>query len=130
MSSAARQRADRLAYPERWREYNRRARVRLKQINPDFQKVYYRRKGRWDVIFKKYGLTREQWETMFAAQGHRCKICRCQKSGKQNWHTDHDPRTNVVRGILCCFCNHAIRAGTREDAVFLRDAAQYVESFL
>ena len=59
-------------------------------------------------------MTLGAWDALFAAQGHCCAICKSTTSGwKRNWHTDHDHRTNQVRGILCHTCNRTL--GTVKD---------------
>lgn len=62
---------------------------------------------RWGNIKNKYGITRMEWEAMFAAQGHKCAICPFAGDMKK-FHTDHCHATGKVRGILCNGCNTAI----------------------
>jgi hypothetical protein len=80
---------------------------------------------------KTFGMTIEQYEAMWEAQGRCCAVCRSEESrvkrnGKQgpknvkgwpstarpdttaNWHIDHDHKTGAVRGILCYHCNTAL----------------------
>lgn len=61
---------------------------------------------------KKFGLTIEQWDLIFAAQGRRCAGCGSESPGasgkKNNWATDHDHTTGRVRGIICIRCNFAL----------------------
>ena len=65
---------------------------------------------------KKFGLTVEQYETMLAAQGYRCAICRTDDPGvgkekrRGSWNVDHDHATCEVRGLLCRGCNVALGA--------------------
>jgi len=74
---------------------------------------------------KNYGLSIEQWNDLFIAQGRRCAACGCAKHGGKNWHTDHDHATNKVRGILCHPCNVAL--GQVKDRVeVLYKLAQYL----
>lgn len=55
---------------------------------------------------RRYKLTPEQYEAMFAAQGRACAICGTQSPAHKNkWHVDHDHETGAVRGILCGHCN-------------------------
>lgn len=74
-------------------------------------------------IVRKYGLTREQYEEMVAAQGRRCAICRIVP--KFTLVIDHDHGTGRVRGLLCRRCNIGI-ANLKESASVLRAAAEYV----
>lgn len=84
----------------------------------------------------KYGLTQEQYEIMFAAQGSRCAICRSDKSGwKFGWHIDHDHSCcsgqkvcgKCIRGILCQACNHLL-ARSNEDILTLIRAIEYLQT--
>jgi hypothetical protein len=64
---------------------------------------------RKEHIKGRYGLTIEQWQAMFDAQGRKCAICRRTDSGwKRGWHTDHDHETGRLRGILCHLCNRTL----------------------
>ena len=57
---------------------------------------------------RSYGITIEDYETMFANQNGVCKICQktC-KSGK-NLAVDHCHKTGKVRGLLCATCNTSL----------------------
>ena len=81
---------------------------------------------RFRAIVRKsrYGITQEQWDAMFAAQGSCCSICR-RPEPRPWWHTDHCHGTNTVRGILCHHCN--LMLGNAKDSVeTLRAAIQYL----
>jgi Recombination endonuclease VII len=68
---------------------------------------------------KRYGLTVEQWEAMFDAQGRCCAICKSITSGwKRGWHTDHDHETRQLRDILCHRCNHILGRLNEDPALF------------
>lgn len=85
---------------------------------------------------RRYGLTIEQYEAMFAAQGGVCAICRLPERNRQphrkdgKWvdplAIDHDHATGKVRGLLCMLCNTAI-GKFGDDPVMLRQAADYLE---
>lgn len=53
---------------------------------------------------RRYGITAEHFDRMFAEQGGVCAICREAKAE----HVDHDHHTNRVRGLLCFNCNGAL----------------------
>lgn len=61
---------------------------------------------------KKFGLSLQQWELIFEAQGRCCAACGNDAPGaygkKNNWTTDHDHTTGEVRGIICIPCNLAL----------------------
>lgn len=61
----------------------------------------------------RYGVTREDFENLLAAQGGRCGICGTDDPGR-TWCVDHDHSCcptkakscgKCVRGILCFVCN-------------------------
>lgn len=88
-----------------------------------------------DVRLKRfYGLTTEQWETMFDSQGRRCAICGTENPGVHDyWATDHDRRCCpgrtscgvCVRGILCSNCNVGI-GHLQESCRILAAACEYL----
>lgn len=75
---------------------------------------------------RTYGLTVEQWESLFDSQGRCCAICDTDDSSGR-WHTDHDPEIgkHAVRGILCVRCNIGI-GQFKHDPHRLRTASRYV----
>lgn len=61
------------------------------------------------ALSSNYGITPDQWEQMFDAQGRVCAICQSDEPiGRKYWATDHDHETGSVRGILCSNCNLGI----------------------
>jgi hypothetical protein len=93
-------------YRERWRK-----------ATPEQRAKHYARVKAWRTPLKRrkehlkgrYGLTLEQWEAIFEAQGRSCAICSSDHPGwKRGWHTDHDHKSGVVRGILCHVCNRLL----------------------
>ncbi len=76
-----------------------------------------------------YGLTSEDWEQMFIDQNGECAICKnwLAISGRKT-HTDHDPDTGVVRGLLCGPHNSGLGL-FRHSPEVLRWAADYLEKF-
>ena len=73
--------------------------------NPDKWAAIQRRS--W---LKRYDITPEQWDAMFARQGGRCAICSTAAPGgvANRLHVDHDHDTGEVRGLLCHSCNKGI----------------------
>ena len=75
----------------------------------------------------QYGMTPEQWQAMFEAQGCRCAICRSDNpNAKAGWNTDHCHKTGLVRFILCAHCNRGLGA-FMDDPALMRRAADMLE---
>ena len=92
------------------------------------QKAEYRER-RPDVFLKsklkhKYGITLEQYQELFTAQGGRCAIC-LRSPKKLRLSVDHDHKTGAIRGLLCWQCNTGLQR-FRDDAERLLRAAQYL----
>lgn len=74
--------------------------------------------------YKKYNLTVEQYEQMFANQGGGCSICGQRQ--ERRLAIDHDHETGKVRGLLCHTCN--VGLGNFHDLpTLLRRAIAYLE---
>jgi len=77
---------------------------------------------------KRMGLSPTAYADLLVSQGNCCAICGTEKSGKKDFHLDHDHSTGKVRGILCRACNLMI--GHANDSVLtLRNAALYLEKY-
>lgn len=77
-----------------------------------------------------YGITRDDYEALFRAQGGRCYICR-REAHSRRLAVDHDHATGEVRGLLCADvergCNHAI-LGNIKDIEMARRIVAYLEN--
>lgn len=75
---------------------------------------------------RKYGLTPEQWDQMFAQQGSRCAICGTTEPGSNHgWATDHCHASGRVRAILCAPCNLGLGL-FKDNPNILRAAIDYL----
>jgi len=80
---------------------------RWRQANPVSVALINRRSR----LKRKYGITVEEYDAMFVAQGGRCAACDSTDSGDPRFDTfavDHDHETGKVRGLLCAGCNRAL----------------------
>jgi len=79
-----------------------------------------------------YGIDMSDYQRMFVEQDGVCVICKHpetakSKNGDVKWlSVDHDHTTKAVRGLLCAACNHML-GHSRDSAVFLRSAADYLD---
>lgn len=108
-ASAARQRA--------WR----------KSLTPEQRKQFNRR----SALRRLYGITIEEYDLWWEAQGGVCAICaqpefRKGKDGTvHSLHVDHDHDTGVIRGLLCTKCN-VLLGLAKDDPQLLEDARTYL----
>ena len=85
-------------------------------------------KYREKELKKNYGITLQDWNDMFEAQGGRCAICGTHQcnTGKA-FAVDHCHLTGKVRGLLCANCNTGI-GKLNDDPELLTKAAEYLRS--
>lgn len=80
------------------------------------------------AIKHSYGVTLEQWNTMFEAQKGCCAICRKHASEiKRGLAVDHNHETGAVRALLCLPCNTALGMFA-EDLSTLTAAIEYLRT--
>lgn len=77
-------------------------------------------------LYRYYGITPEQYQTLLAVQKGRCAICGSTDPGpKRRMCVDHDHKTKKVRGLLCSPCNLAIGL-MKENFILFRSAIAYL----
>lgn len=72
-----------------------------KQVNA--RRKEYTRAWKRGHLLARYGLTLDAYAQLMEAQGGKCAMPFCQRSGRLV--VDHDHVTGVVRGLLCIPCN-------------------------
>ncbi len=104
----------------------RKARPSYKYYNTTYAKQYRKDNPRTvrGYYFKyKYGITADDYDSMYAGQGGCCLIC---GKHKDKLVIDHDHISGVVRGLLCSGCNTAM--GQFQDNVdILTKAIEYIK---
>ncbi len=92
------------------------------------------RKTKDDRLQKTYGITLEQYEQMYEAQGGVCDICkqpetRVGRGGAVKLLcVDHNAKTAQVRALLCAACNLALGC-LREDPDLFAAASAYIQKW-
>ena len=85
-------------------------------------------RARADDLRRHYGITLEDYDSMYETQNGQCAICGTTEPGGR-WNrfaVDHDHETGVVRGLLCNNCNTAL--GLFQDSFsILHLAANYLD---
>lgn len=99
-------------YLESRKEYNAEWRIDNKDYVKETNTTNYNSLQRRELHYKKeYNITLEDYDTMYEAQGGKCKICgtedpKTPKNGR--FCVDHNHETGEVRGLLCSSCNRGI----------------------
>jgi len=80
---------------------------------------------------KSYGITLDDYNSMFEEQGGKCAICKIHLNDirygkKKNLCVDHDHKTGKVRGLLCDKCNRGIGL-LKDDVNVLNNAINYLK---
>lgn len=89
--------------------------------------------ARFRSIGRLYGLSKDRFEEIRAAQHGVCAICNRPETRRTRTTTasdlcvDHDHSTGKVRGLLCVKCNAAI-GHLNDDPVLARSLAAYLEA--
>jgi hypothetical protein len=105
---------------EQKKEYNKRSYE--SGTVPSYNYDYVRNKG----LFKKYGITLEEYQKLWDDQNGVCAICG-NPEPKEGYMlaVDHDHITGKIRGLLCSRCNTSI--GKFEDSIeILQNAIKYL----
>ena len=61
--------------------------------------------GKFSKYIRKYGISKREFDVMFAEQQGHCAICQKRLDLAKDTHIDHDHVTGAVRGLLCNVCN-------------------------
>jgi hypothetical protein len=76
-----------------------------------------------------YGIEPEEYFALLESQGGVCAICKLPPKGTHSrnkyLHVDHNPKTGLVRGLLCDSCNNGL-GRFEDDPERLRRAADYL----
>lgn len=98
-----------IRYCQKWRKKN-----------PDKVREHWR-----NGLYRRRGITLEEFKTMLVRQSEKCLICRVVMDPPC---IDHDHSTGKVRALLCGKCNTGI-GQFNDRPKLLRRAADYLEQF-
>ena len=77
----------------------------------------------------RFGITIDDYETMYSNQGGKCLCCGATASGLgHRLAIDHCHNTGVIRGLLCKNCNVAL-GHLKEDKQIAKNLIKYIESY-
>lgn len=106
----------------RWHEKHPYKYDKERDYSPRRQRQHTSRK-----LLKSFGITLEQYEEMFLAQGGVCAVCHEAETAGKNGKpfrlaVDHDHETGKIRQLLCMRCNFML--GHIENNKLLLEALQ------
>ena len=73
----------------------------------------------------KQRLNRMEYEAKIISQGHKCGMCRRDKTPKERFRLDVDTRTGQTRSLLCSECYTFVHKWCRGDAAIMVRMIQY-----
>lgn len=95
-----------IARVKKWQQENRERHLETQRRIK--AKPEYKRRERARHLWKKYGMTLEEYDALLHAQDGVCAICRRPPRDDISLHLDHDHTTGERRGLLCFKCNNAL----------------------
>jgi hypothetical protein len=111
------------AYQAKYRDSGRARLAQLRHRASPKAKITQRK---W-ALKKFYGITIQDYENMFSAQGGRCAICGSEPSKIHRLQVDHCHKTGRVRSLLCFTCNAGL-GSFGDNADRLTSAVAYLRS--
>lgn len=103
------------------REWRRKNKNSANQAARKWYRRFPERAKNWSLM-KNHGITIDDFNKMFEAQGGKCKIC--DRKMKKSC-VDHDHSTGRIRDLLCHSCNIALGL-LQDSADVARKAAEYL----
>lgn len=98
---------------------------RWRKNNVDRVKTTMRRQNHRINLMRRFGITVEQFDALFAACDGRCAICQQPETRARRLSLDHCHGTKKLRGFLCSRCN-LLLGGAKDDPDILERAAAYL----
>jgi hypothetical protein len=74
----------------------------------------------------RYGITRTDYDELYAKQGGVCYICERSTGKTRRLSVDHDHETGRVRGLLCRPCNNLL-GHARDSIAFFERCISYLK---
>jgi len=127
-------------YKNRMKEYRENNREKLNADRCVWQKedkerdpIKYKKKYRRENLLRRYGLTVDTYNLLYAKHDGKCGICNKEESAlsyltgrPQRLAIDHDHATGKVRGLLCFSCNRAL-GYFKDNSILLQSAIRYLK---
>lgn len=108
---------------EKLDEYNKAFKEKNAEHLKEYQKNYYSSKQK----YLRYGINREQYDSLLNKQNNKCSICGISFNNENEIRIDHDHNKNIVRGLLCHHCNCGLGL-FKDDINVLTNAINYLNN--
>jgi hypothetical protein len=109
---------------EKLDEYNKEFKEKNAEHLKEYQKNYYSSKQK----YLRYGINREQYDSLLNKQNNKCSICGISFNNENEIRIDHDHDKNIVRGLLCHHCNCGLGL-FKDDINVLTNAINYLNKY-
>lgn len=99
-----------------------------KECTNSLRPNYTKEENRDFQLKSTFGITRDDYNVMLAAQDGKCAICGTTTPGNSrvfNFSVDHNHETDEIRGLLCELCNRGL-GHFGDDPERLEAAARYL----
>ena len=94
-------------------------------LKPNTNREYPKQSKEID-LFRRYGITEQEYSYMYKAQCGKCAICTSENSSNGRLAVDHNHKTGMIKGLLCTYCNSAI--GQFNDSIKnIKKSIEYLE---
>ena len=124
--------------PEKFKRLKAASRLRtIEQVRQRDKEYYANNKAKFRAysLKKKFGITAERFNQMYAAQEGRCAICDRsfgsvfeEKPKHEKLCVDHNHKTGAVRALLCLKCNAGLGLFD-DDPIRTARAVVYLEKY-
>ena len=105
-------------------KYREEHKKEMKEYSKEYRsKPENKKKAKDNSLKWHYGISLEEYNTLYEKQNGNCKIC---GEHFDSLYVDHDHVTGKVRGLLCIKCNSAIGL-LNEDKTIFQKAINYLE---
>ena len=84
--------------------------------------------GRTIDVVGEWGIPFDIYFRQLKKQKFKCYICKKKSSSKRQLVVDHNHKNNVIRGLICPYCNFVI-GNAKDDIKILKNCIKYLKNY-